>query len=84
MLLEDIKRLKQEGEDLISEDQRQQPQEVQRQQPQAGQIQQPQAGQRQQPVVTSQGCMFNVRDLKISGWENGRYWTFMSITESAK
>uniref|UniRef100_A0A1J3K0V3 Putative disease resistance protein n=1 Tax=Noccaea caerulescens TaxID=107243 RepID=A0A1J3K0V3_NOCCA len=83
LLLEDIKRLNQEGEDLISEDQRQQPQQVQRQQPQAGQIQQPQAGQRQPPVVTSQGCMFNVGNLKISGEDKATYWTFMSITESA-
>ncbi|CAA7057353.1 unnamed protein product [Microthlaspi erraticum] len=80
LLLEDIKTLKQEGDEfkegtgpaLRFEDQRQQPQAVQ--------IQQTQAGQRQQPVLNPQGCLlFNVsEDLMISKKDDTTYWTFMS------
>ncbi|CAH8278274.1 unnamed protein product, partial [Arabidopsis lyrata] len=38
--------------------------------------------QRQQQEEIHQGCMFNARELKISGSHNARYWTFVSISES--
>lgn len=44
----------------------------------------PEAIQRQQPDANHQGCKYNVRELKISGSHNARYWNFVSISESPK
>ncbi|KFK32072.1 hypothetical protein AALP_AA6G195800 [Arabis alpina] len=35
-----------------------------------------------EPVVTPQGCTFSAKQLKISKWENAKYWTIVSISES--
>lgn len=53
--------------------QRGQPEQIQRRQSDAVQIQQPDANR--------QGCVFNVRQLKISSWYKPRYWSFESISE---
>lgn len=48
------------------------------------QREQPQAIQIQQPEVNFHRAMFSVRQLKISGSHNARYWTFESIYEPPK
>ncbi|VVB07974.1 unnamed protein product [Arabis nemorensis] len=58
------------------------PDTVQIQQPETVQNKLPEAVQNKLSVETPQGCTLNVEDLKISGSHSGRYWTFVSISES--
>lgn len=61
------------------------PEEIQKQQPEQIQTRQSEAVQiRQTSDANLQGCVFNVRQLKISSSHNARTWTFESIPESQK